>query len=171
MTRHPFRLDGQSIEYTLKRSPRRRTITFTIDEEGLRIGAPLRASQRRIESLLATHERWVARKLAQWQARRPPPFIWRAGAPVMVLGEPLLLDPAAGTTGRDGDRLCIAADPQDPGALAAGVIGWLKETAHIWFEQRAAHYAPAAECTGTARSACRTPKRAGAPAIPTDAFI
>lgn len=140
-TRHQFHRDGQSIEYTLKRSTRRRTITFTVDEDGLRVGAPWRASQQRIESLLATHARWIIRKLAQWQARRLPPFIWQTGAAVMVLGEPLTLAPAHSATGRDGYRLCVAADMQDPGALAASVIAWLRITALDWFEQRAAHYA------------------------------
>jgi predicted metal-dependent hydrolase len=142
-TRHRYILDGQSIEYTLKRSPRRRTITFTIDEAGLRIGAPLRASQSRIESLLIAHTHWIARKLAQWQARRPPPVILREGAVVMLLGEPLLLAAAAGTIGRDGNRLRIDADMQDPVALSASVVAWLRDTAQDWFERRAAHYAPA----------------------------
>ena len=143
-TRHQFRLGGEWIEYTLKRSLRRRSVTFTVDEDGLRVGAPWRASQRRIESLLGSHTRWISRKLAEWQARRPPPFTWQAGATVIMLGEPLMLalDPARSATGRDGNRLCIAGDTRDPRALAAQVVAWLRATAQGWFEQRAAHYAP-----------------------------
>jgi hypothetical protein len=147
-SRHPFRLDGRWIEYTLKRSLRRRSITFTIDENGLRVGAPWRASQRRIESLLGAHARWIGRKLGEWQARRPPPCAWRAGAVLMALGEPLTLalDPARPVTERDGNHLCIAADTEtDSGALAAHVMAWLRGTAQHWFEQRAAHFAPAFE--------------------------
>ncbi len=144
-TRHLFRLDEHWIEYALKRSLRRRSITFVIDEDGLRVGAPWHASQRRIESLLGRHARWISRKLGEWQARRPPPFAWRAGAALMALGEPLTLtlDPARSSTARDGNLLCIAANETlDPGVLAAQVTAWLRSTAQGWFEQRAAHYAP-----------------------------
>ncbi len=148
-SRHQFRLDGRWIEYTLKRRLRRRGITFTIDEDGLRVGAPWRASQRRIESLLGAHARWIDRKLAEWQARRPPPYTWQAGATVMALGEPLTLtlalDPARTAPGRDGNRLYVAADAGTGpgGALAAQVVAWLRGSALVWFEQRAAHFAPA----------------------------
>ena len=90
-SRRQFVLDGGCVDYTLKRSRRRRSITLTIDEDGLRVGAPWRASQQRIDALLDSHARWIARKLAEWRARRPPPFTWQAGATVMALGEPLTL--------------------------------------------------------------------------------
>lgn len=145
-TRHQFRLEERWIEYTLKRSLRRGSITFTIDEDGLRVGAPWRAPQRRIESLLGAHARWINRKLGEWQERRPPPFTWQAGAIVMALGEPLTLalDPARTVTERDGSCLHVAADVQTaPGTLPVKVVAWLRSTAEDWFEHRAAHYAPA----------------------------
>ena len=143
-TRHQFELSGEWIEYTLKRSQRRSSITFTVDGDGLRVGAPWRASQRRVESLLGSNARWINRKLAEWQARRPPQLTWQAGATVIMLGEPLMLalDPARSSMGRDGNRLCIADGTRDPRALAAQVVAWLRATAQGWFEQRAAHYAP-----------------------------
>jgi predicted metal-dependent hydrolase len=143
-TRHQFRLGAQRIEYTLKRSRRRRSITFTIDEGGLRVGAPWRATQRHIESLLGSHALWIDRKLAEWQARRRPQLTWEAGTTIMMLGEPLMLelDPVRRLTGRDGNRLCVAADTRDPAVLAARVVAWLRNTAQAWFEQRAACYAP-----------------------------
>ncbi len=145
-TRHQFKLGEHWIDYVLKRSLRRRSITFVVDEEGLRVGAPWHASQRRIETLLGKHARWISRKLGEWQARRPPPFAWRAGTAVMALGEPLTLalDPTRPATARDGNLLCIVASAEtDPGVLAARVTAWLRSTAQGWFEQRAAHYAPA----------------------------
>ena len=144
-TRHQFRLGAQRIEYTLKRSRRRRSITFTIDEDGLRVGAPWRATQSHIESLLGSHALWIDRKLAEWQARRRPPFVWEAGAAIMMLGEPLklALDPARRLTGREGTRLWVAADTRDPAVMAARVVAWLRDAAQAWFEQRATCYAPA----------------------------
>lgn len=144
-TRHHFRLGAQRIEYTVKRSRRRRSVTFTIDEDGLRVGAPWRATQQHIESLLGTHAPWIVRKLAEWRARRRPQVIWEAGTTIMMLGEPLTLalDPARRLTGREGDRLCVAADTRDPSVLAARVVAWLRDAAQAWFEQRAACYAQA----------------------------
>ena len=142
-TRVHCRLDGVALEYTLKRSPRRRSITLTVDEDGLRVGAPWRAAQSRIDALLGAHTRWILRKLAEWQARRPPPFTWQTGATVMALGEPLTLtvDGASNMTVRDGNRLLVGADTDDPAVLARHVVAWLRQTAQPWFEQRAAHFA------------------------------
>ena len=138
-----FILDGIAIEYTLKRSRRRRSITLTVDENGLRVGAPWRASQARIDNLLDSHARWIARKLAEWQARRPPPFTWQAGATVMALGEPLMLaiDTASKVTRQHGERLQVGTGTDDPDTLARHVVAWLRDTAQDWFEQRAAYFA------------------------------
>jgi predicted metal-dependent hydrolase len=142
-SRHQFVLEGIPIEYTLKRSRRRRSITLTVDENGLRVGAPWRASQARIETLLNSHARWIARKLAAWQSRRPAPFAWQTGAIVMALGEPLTLavDTASRITTRVGGNLCIGTVTDDADTLARHVVAWLRDTAQDWFEQRAGHYA------------------------------
>ncbi len=142
-SRERFTIDGVAIEYTLKRSRRRRSISLTIDEAGLRVGAPWRASQSRIDAVLLTHARWIARKLEEWHARRPPPFTWQAGAAVMALGETLTLtlDNAIPVTTRDGSRLRVATNADDPAALEELVTAWLRDTAQGWFEQRAAHFA------------------------------
>lgn len=136
-------IDGVAIDYTLKRSRRRRSITLTIDEDGLRVGAPWRASQSRIDALLVTHARWIARKLAEWAARRPPPFAWRTGAIVMALGEPLTVvaGPAITATTRENTHLQVNASASDPTRIAQLVTAWLRGTAQEWFEQRAAHFA------------------------------
>lgn len=136
-------LDAGEIEYTLKRSRRRSSITLTVDENGLRVGAPWRASQSRVDALLSTHAQWIARKLAEWQARRAPPLTWQAGATVMAMGEPLgLMVAAAGTTTySDGRRLHVGTGADDPELLASAVIAWLRSTAQGWFEQRSVHFA------------------------------
>ncbi len=142
--RHVHQVAGQPVEYTIRRSARRRSITLTIDEQGLRVGAPLRASQRRIESVLDTHASWVVRKLAAWNERRPPPFTWSAGAQIMVLGQALTLaaDPAQTAANRCGDRLLLPAGADDAPALARGALAWLRISAKEWFELRVAHFAP-----------------------------
>ena len=146
-TRQQFMLEGSPVEYTLKRSRRRRSITLTIDENGLRVGVPWRASQRRVDTLLDSHARWIALKLEEWRARRPPPFIWQAGATVMAMGEPLTLavGSAADATRREGGLLYVRTGAGDPATLAHQVVTWLRGTAQGWFEERVAHFARALE--------------------------
>src|SRR5262245_15089903 len=91
VTHHRFWLGGAWIDYSVKRSARRRGITLTVGETGLRVGAPLRTSQRRVEILLVRHAPWITRKLAEWMARRPPRMSWTPGAAIMVMGQPLRL--------------------------------------------------------------------------------
>ncbi len=144
-SRHEFVLDGGPVTYIIKRSARRRSITLTVDADGLRVGAPWRASQRRIETLLIEHERWIVRKLAEWRERRPPALAWKSGARVMVLGEGVILecDPARAAIERTDGRLVLPLDPMvQPGTLRAHVLAWLRGAALACFEQRVAHYAP-----------------------------
>ena len=142
--RYQFNLAGQLITYTLKRSPRHHGITLTIDENGLRVRAPWHASLSHIELLLASHARWITRKLVEWQARKLPPFTWQAGASIMLLGQPLKLAPTpeCRITKRDGDYLYIATDTNDPDTLAKHVVAWLRSAAQDWLTQRTVHYAP-----------------------------
>jgi len=82
---------GQAIDYQLKRSARR-TIGLAIDHRGLRVGAPLRARQGDIESLIRQHGQWVLDKLAAWRDREPVTKLAIADGTVLpLLGEALTL--------------------------------------------------------------------------------
>ena len=142
--RHCLLLGEQRIEYTIRRSARRRSITLMIDEQGLRVGAPQRASQQRIVAVLNTHAAWVTRKMTEWHARRPAPFTWSAGAQLWVLGKTLTLIPDAtqDSTRRHGDHLLLPAPANNSQAMARTAMEWLRLCAQEWFEQRAAHFAP-----------------------------
>ena len=144
-TRERCTIAGVTIEYTLKRSPRRRSITLTIDEDGLRVGAPSRAPQSRIDALLNAHARWIARKLEEWQARRPRPFTWQTGATVMALGEPLTLTVDTATKAYLYAMAIASVSASMPAIPPPNsqkqVTAWLRGTAQTWFEQRAAHFA------------------------------
>jgi len=59
-------LAGQSIAYKLKRT-RRRSIGLRIDERGLSVNIPLRASEKWLSSVLQDKAHWVVEKLAKWQ--------------------------------------------------------------------------------------------------------
>lgn len=139
-------LNGRPVEYVLHRSRGRRRISLSIDERGLRVGAPLRASLREIESVLQHHARWVLQKLDVWRERRVPARRWESGETLYHLGLPLKLD-IAPDAGSGAHRVVLApgllrvAAPPDvaPAAVAALVRLWLREQALTHFQQRIAH--------------------------------
>src|SRR5574340_1500084 len=69
-------LAGKSIPYILKRSRRRRSIGLRIDERGLTVSMPLRASEKWLHSVLQDKADWVVQKLDSWQSKKAPPIFW-----------------------------------------------------------------------------------------------
>lgn len=115
-------LAGQTVPYVLSRG-RRRSIGIRIDQRGLRVGAPLRASLADIEALLHKHAAWVLEKLDLWQSRQVAQrFTVVDGARLPWLGGELSLQ-LAQTPGRshwsaDGWRLTLAvASGRAPAAV------------------------------------------------------
>jgi len=130
-------VDGNLVQYTVRRSSRSRNISLRIDEAGLRVGAPLHASARAIEQVIALHGPWVREKLEEWAARRAPPPQWTDGAVLRLRGQPLALqcvnDVAHATV--DGDTLrAPLRDPQ------RAVITLFKRLALPHYVDRVAHY-------------------------------
>ncbi len=134
---HAF-LGGRLVHYLIKRSSRRRSISLRIDEDGLRVGAPLRATQRGIDDVLQQHSTWIVRKLAEWEQRRTPVLRWIDGDVLMLHGEPVTLRllSSAPSPQLAGSEL-IAPDARP---AAAPIIAWLKERAFAYFAERAADF-------------------------------
>src|SRR5574340_1676425 len=84
-------LAGKSIPYILKRSRRRRSIGLRIDDRGLTVSVPLRASEKWLHSVLQDKAHWVVEKLGNWQMRKPVEMRWADGETVFYLGEALIL--------------------------------------------------------------------------------
>jgi predicted metal-dependent hydrolase len=137
-------LSGVCVTYIVKRRRRRGAITLTIDERGLRVGAPWRASHDAIEQLLHRHAKWVLKKLAVWQQRSAPRPHWRDGEMLMLLGNPLRLTllPDHRQIGADEDRLVIGNAVATPPAIAQAVVEWLRQQALPCFRLRIAHFYP-----------------------------
>lgn len=135
-------LNGQAVHYTVHRSPGRRRISLSVDERGLRVGAPLRASLREIESLLQTHAHWVLRKLEFWADRRAPQRRWTDGETLSYLGLPLKLDVAPGVRSvtLTPTHLQIRSPDLAASAVSALAIHWLRAQAREHFHQRVAHF-------------------------------
>jgi predicted metal-dependent hydrolase len=123
-TRHrQVMLGSQMLNYRLKRSSRR-TIGFTIDGTGLAITAPRWVTIGAIESAIAEKEKWISKKLTEWQTRVEqrvlPKIEWKDGAQIPYLGQTItvMMSAAPGTTGKS------ATQPQfniDTGVLWLGL--------------------------------------------------
>ena len=134
---------GQAVDYHLRRS-RRRTIGLTIDQRGLRVGAPQQARLGDIETLIREHGQWVLDKLADWRQRAAPEKLAIAdGAVISALGAALTVTITPSSRQRwlfSGDKLHLFVPP----AVAASIVleKALREKARLVFTERLAHYAP-----------------------------
>jgi predicted metal-dependent hydrolase len=134
-------LGGRTVEYRFARR-RRRTLGITVDAQGLRVAAPLRAPWREIEGFLREKERWIVRKLDEW-ARMPrgERLHGASGELVPVFGVPHVLDVRNGrrhVEARDG-RIVITVGKRSRPVDA--LVDWLKHQALDVFRPRVAHYA------------------------------
>ncbi len=135
-------IDGQAVHYILHRSHGRRRISLSIDERGLRVGAPLRASLREIESVLHDHARWVIRKLTDWHEKRAPARRWESGETLSYLGLPLRLAVAHGVSEvrLAQPQLHLLTPDPSPAAVAALTRHWLRGQAQSHLHQRIEHF-------------------------------
>jgi predicted metal-dependent hydrolase len=140
-------LAGQVVDYTLKRSGKRRTIGLRIDDDGLTVAVPLRASERWLSGVLQERAEWIVKTLGAWQSRKPDPIRWEEGASVPFLGENLSLRVVSSLFGSApllrGRQLFVhVADSLDEAAIEQAVTQWLRREAEVLFGERAAHFAP-----------------------------
>jgi predicted metal-dependent hydrolase len=133
------------LTYRLRRS-QRRSIGLTIDQRGLRVGAPQAARLGDIEALIRQHADWVLAKLAQWStlaSATPDESSIRDGSQVFLRGRPLTVTLQAARRIQwriDDDQVQLhlpaTADPR-----TALEMAWRDEARHC-FAERLAHYAP-----------------------------
>lgn len=137
-------LGDRIVPYVLRRASRR-TIGLSIDERGLRVGAPRRTSLAEVEALILKHHDWVADKLDEWRSRRrPEPFAIRDGARLPYLGGGVEIRLALGNNRalwneNDGARLTLCLrQTSDAGRVLEKA---LRERALGHFRDRVASYA------------------------------
>ena len=128
-----IRLGEREVHYRFVRR-RRRTLGITVDAEGLKVSAPLRAPWRDIEGFVREKESWILAKLDEWkQVPRSALIRGISGERLPVFGEMVELELRAGPVQRDGTRLCVPS--------VAGLVKWLKAIALDVLTARAAHFA------------------------------
>ncbi|MDX8378443.1 MAG: SprT family zinc-dependent metalloprotease [Gallionella sp.] len=131
-------LVGQRIVYTLKRSSKRRTIGLCIDDRGLTLSVPLRASERCLHVVLQGRAKWVLEKLERWAARKPTALNYVEGALIPYLGETLTLRLGTSRLYRNGAELWL-----QHGVLSREqqLTKWYRQQALPLFTARVTFYA------------------------------
>lgn len=110
-TRH-LQLGSRIVAYELRTG--RRRLSMTIDERGLRIGAPRLLPLAEIEAFVRTHADWVLEKLDEHATRTTPRHLAiRDGATIPYLGGEARVRVTVGGNRAlwDGDVLTLAARP------------------------------------------------------------
>lgn len=138
-------LSGRSVTYTLKRTGRRRSIGLRIDDDGLTVAVPLRASEKWLHSVLQEKARWIVEKLEGWQARKPEAPQWVDGQFIKFVGEPLTLRVVGSLFGAapllQGRQLYVhVTDTGDRQTIEQAVERWYRQQAETLFRERAAHF-------------------------------
>ena len=122
-TRHLL-IGGRIVDYRFKSGAKR--LSMTIDERGLRIGAPHRTSQSEIEAFVQGHGDWVLKKLGELgHATQPRHLTVKDGARLPLLdGEAeVRVLPGANRVRWVGELLVIEARPEaDLGQLAVRAL-------------------------------------------------
>jgi len=140
-------LAGKHITYILKRSNKRRSIGLQIDDRGLVVSVPFRASEKWLQSVLQEKAQWVVEKLDNWQICEQMETRWDDGEKIDYLGELLTLrvvrglfsDPAH----RRGNALWVFLDHEGQEEhIEQAVTHWYRIEAERMYKERVALYAP-----------------------------
>jgi predicted metal-dependent hydrolase len=133
-------LGGRTVEYRFARR-RRRTLGITVDADGLRVAAPLRAPWRDIEGFLREKEHWILAKLEEW-AQVPRPEVLRGASgellPYLGVEHTLEIRDGGRAVAQAGGTITVSA-PRS--RVLTTLLGWLKTKALETLTPRAAHYA------------------------------
>lgn len=140
-------LSGNPVSYTLKRSQRRRSIGLRIDERGLTVSMPLRASERWLHSVLQDKADWVIEKMAGWRTRETHSTHWGDGGAITFCGNPVVLQVVPDLFGappvlRAGVLYLRMEGVPTEQRVAHAVAQWYRQQAQALFEQRVAHFSP-----------------------------
>lgn len=140
-------LAGKEITYVLKRTAKRRSIGLRIDDEGLTVAMPWRASEKWLHEVLRERARWIVEKLDGWRKAKPAPQQWQDGQPIPFMGEQLTLRVVGSLFDAPpllrGRQLFVhVTDAANQSVIEQTVIQWYRCQAETVFKERVAHFAP-----------------------------
>jgi predicted metal-dependent hydrolase len=106
-------LGARIVGYTLRQG-RNKRLTLTIDERGLRVGAPRQIRIADVEDFIQSHGDWVLEKLEEYAAAHAPrQLAIRAGVKIPLLDREIMIEvlPGANRVRWFGDTLILEARP------------------------------------------------------------
>jgi predicted metal-dependent hydrolase len=142
-----IQLAGTPVTYTLKRSNKRRSIGLRIDDNGLTVNMPLRASEKWLHSVLNEKANWVIEKLGSWQTKKNVAPVWLDGEKLAFRGETFTLRiiPSLFNSPPQlrGEQLLLhVTDISNEIKIEKVVTQWYRSEAERVFQECVAHYAP-----------------------------
>ena len=141
-----WQLGPRIVGYTLRQG-RNRRLTLTIDERGLRVGAPRQIRIADVEDFIRNHGDWVVEKLDEYAvAHAPRQLAIRSGVKIPVLDGEVTVEvmPGGNRVRWLGDTLILEARPD--AALDMLARRGLQRRATAIFSARLAHYAGLMGC-------------------------
>lgn len=137
-------LPGESLEYRIRASDRRRTLGLQLAADGtLTVATPQLLPLSVIREFVAGRRAWVAAKRALLAATRPAPLTLESGAALPFLGTGLVLEVVehdALHCRREAGRLRVAAP--DRAGVRRALEHWYRQEAARHFGERVALFAP-----------------------------
>lgn len=137
-------LGEQEIAYLLKRS-RRRSVALRVDAQGLTVQAPIRASQKWLDTILREKSGWVIAKLLQMREHALPKLVWQDDMRLLFLGEELRITLLTGVSQAaflcDGELMVGMPAEYESTLLEKMVTDWYRTQAMTCFRERLAVYA------------------------------
>lgn len=142
-----IQLGGKTIQYTLKRSARRRSIGLQISDDGLTVSMPVRASEKWLHSVLQEKAGWVVKKLETWQSRQLPAPKWEDGETILFRGENFTLRLVSGLMRAtpqltEAELIIPVYDTANRRAIVRKVLNWYKHEAGQVFGECVEHFTP-----------------------------
>lgn len=134
-------------EYTLQRSARRRTIEIQVRPESIRVLAPSRVAQRRIDSFVVEKTDWIRARQQELLQRLPslsPPVVLDQGSQLLWLGKRFKLrvsDAQPQTYVQlSSDEITLALSRRIRKPRSEAIVGqlerWFRDQALQFFQQR-----------------------------------
>lgn len=142
-----IQLADKLISYTLKRSSRRRSIGLQINDHGLTVSMPLRASEKWLHSVLQEKAGWVVEKLENWQSHKAPVQKWADGEHIMFRGETFALRVIASRFKTPPqltptELIVHVTDSSNQAVIKKTVQQWYKQEALRVFGECVEHFSP-----------------------------
>jgi predicted metal-dependent hydrolase len=140
-------LDGTQVTYTLNRTNRRRSIGLRIDNHGLTVNMPLRASEKWLQDVLQNKAHWVVKKLETWQTNKPVSPQWRDGQSLFFMGELITLRVIVSLFAmppllKDSQLFVHVTQDTNETLIEQIVTQWYQHEAKKLFQECVEHFAP-----------------------------